>query len=100
MSCSRCWLSNLVAFYCVSSQHWHFHTCHIMAPLSTYEVGCFVGPPRWGLICCGGYSKEWRQSYLMWSQGNKAKTKTDEENEKHAEPKTGVNKDEHTTNSK
>ena len=30
-----------------------------MAPSQTWEWGCFVGPPRLGLVCCGWYLKRW-----------------------------------------
>ena len=30
-----------------------------MAPTWTREVVCFCGPPRWGLSCCGFYTKCW-----------------------------------------
>ena len=30
-----------------------------MAPTATSEVACFCGPPRFGLVLCGGWWKFW-----------------------------------------
>ena len=30
-----------------------------MAPTVSREAACFCGPARWGMVCCGVYTKRW-----------------------------------------
>ena len=40
-----------------------------MVPWWSKEAACFCGHPRYSLVCCGFYVKEWRNNnYVKWQK--------------------------------